>query len=136
MRSALILLLALAVGVGLSLLLLGNGGEEAPQPPPKTGDYERELAENPHLLVETGTLVVRARALDGSIPMGLEVGYYSGARTRFLNASDEGVRAFADAPLGTLLVAAKAPGYQEAQQTWRLTAGVPEEVILKLRPLD
>jgi hypothetical protein len=136
MRSALVVTIAVLVAVGLAVLLLRDGSDEDATPAKTPDAYEQEMAENPHLLIRTGTLVIRARAPDGSVPAGLVVGYYSGERTRFLNASEHGVREFADAPLGDLIVAAKAPGYEETQQTRRLLAGVPMEVILKLRPLD
>jgi len=130
MRSLLLLLAAFVVGAGLSFLLLRDGGQEAEPVPAEAADVDG----TPHLLVQYGTLVIRARAPDGSVPPGTEVGYRFRGETRLLYAAGDGTREFADAPVGPLEVMARAPGYEDAVQPRTLIAGVPMEVRLRLVP--
>ena len=62
------------------------------------------------------------------------MGYRFAGETRLVYAAGDGMREFADAPLGDLEVIARAPGYAEARQPRRLLAGVPMEVLLRLVP--
>ncbi len=135
-RTWLPLLAALAIAVVAGALLFGgqDGGdpeEILPGPDPD----ERELRDNPHLLVKTGTLVIRARAADGTVPFGTEVGYDTRKGPKLFYAGEDGIRRFADAPLGPIEIIAKAEGYEEVRQRRELLAGVPMEVILTLRPV-
>jgi len=133
MRSVSFLILAFVLGAGIAFFLLRDGDTHLAEPGP-VDETETELARNPHVLMKTGTLVVRARAPDGSVPAGTEVGYRFAGETRLVYAAGDGTREFADAPLGDLVVIARAPGYAEATQPRRLLAGVAMEVILHLVP--
>lgn len=136
MRPLTLLFLLLLVGGGLAWLLLdGPRGRSGPAPRGiEPSEAETLAPEDRHLLISTGTLVVRVRAPDGSVPEGAEVGYAWRGRTRWLYAGEDGRRAFADAPLGNLMVVARAAGYDETRTPRALIAGVPTEVHLVLHP--
>lgn len=137
MRSVTILLLAFVLGGVLVWLLLRDDAIEIDPALPLTPNAEDERAGNRHLWVRTGNLVIRARAPNGSVPFGTEVGYRFRGETHLLYASADGTRGFADAPLGDLIAIARAPGYEEASQPREILPGVPVEVRLTLRrPAD
>ncbi|MFV1959633.1 MAG: hypothetical protein ACC662_09505, partial [Planctomycetota bacterium] len=81
---------------------------------------------------ETGAVVIRATAPDGTVPEGAEVGYVYLGQTRLLYAGKDGSRAFSDAPLGDLVIVARAPGYEEVRTRRPILAGVPAEGRLVL----
>ena len=135
MRSLLFFLLAFVLGGGIAFFLLRDGDAGLPEPG-TVDETQAELERNPHVLMKTGTLVIRARAPNGSVPPGTEVGYRFAGETRLLYAAGDGTREFADAPLGDLVVIARAPGYAEASQPRQLLAGVPMEVLLRLVPAE
>jgi len=137
MRNVLLVSIAfLSGGVLAWLLLRGDASVEALVPEDRYPTYDEELLANPHLLVKTGVLTVRASAPDGTVPFATEVGYRYRDRTSLLNAGPDGMRRMADAPIGEILVIARAPGYEDAEQPRTLVAGVPMEVVLKLVPKE
>ena len=132
----LLIVLFCLVGGGLGWLLLGGpgSGREAGVPGGPAAEEEELAPEDRHLRHRTTTLVVRVTAPDGSVPEGAEVGYARRGRTRWLYAGEDGRRAFADAPLGAVMVVARATGYEEARTPRELLAGVPTEVHLIVHP--
>lgn len=138
----LLLLSALTCGLALALWnLLGGEGEGGPEPTAQIApvveeepDPDEETPASRRARLTTGTLVVSVRAPDGKVPRGAVAGYrYAGEdRVRQIDASGE-VR-FTDAPLGTLTVVARAPGYQEGLQQHPLQAGLRADVLVMLRP--
>lgn len=135
MRNWLPLLAALTIAVVAGALLFGGTAPSDPEEIlPGPDPDEQELRDNPHLLVKTGTLVIRARAADGTVPFGTEVGYDTRKGPKLYYAGEDGVRRLADAPLGPIEIIVRAEGYEEVRQRRELIAGVPMEVILVLKP--
>ena len=133
-RPSTLLLLLLLVGGGLAWLFLDGPGAPRGGSDPTLLEGEQLAPEDRHLLASTGTLVIRVTAPDGSVPDGAEVGYAWRGHTRLLYAGEDGRRAFADAPLGDLMIVARAVGYEEARSLRSLIAGVPTEVHLVVQP--
>ena len=135
--NGLFLVLLLLVAGGLIWLFLGDARRTRPPSASEALSQEQEVLapEDRHLLKSTGTLMVRVTAPDGSVPPGAEVGYAWRGQTRWLYAGEDGRRAFADAPLGRLMVVARAEGYEEARTPRELLAGVPSEVHLVIHPI-
>jgi hypothetical protein len=71
--------------------------------------------------------------VDGAVPFGTEVGYEAAGKERWLYAKEDGDREF-EAPIGDVVVIAKAPGFPTVRRPLLLSAGVPEEVVLVLEP--
>lgn len=134
MRPVPVILLSLLLAGGLAWVLLREKTPRRAPPAPSRDDLARVQEEDPHLLLQTGTLVIRVRAPDGSVPEGAEVGYVHDGYRRTVYAGEDGRRPFADAPLGTLEVFGHAPGYPEVTQTRVLIPGVREEIVLELVP--
>lgn len=132
----LLLLLLLLIGGSLAWLFLGGPDRRRDRGGSREPLHEEEplAPEDRHLLINTGTLVVRVTTPDGSVPPGAEVGYVWRGRTRWLYAGEDGRRAFADAPLGHLMIVARAVGYDEARAPRELLAGVPSAVHLVVHP--
>ena len=135
MRNVLMLLIAAAVGGFLVWALLGGDPPERPDVPPQPTQDE-DLANNPHLLVKTGVLVVRATAPDGTVPFDTMVGFRYRDRAHLYQAGKDGLRQIIDAPIADVEVIARAPGYKDASTPRTLIAGVPTEVVLTLVPED
>jgi hypothetical protein len=134
MRAVVTVLLAVLVAAAAYLVLIRGeaGPDDGESVVPGQQDWERE--QNPALFQKTGTLVVRVRAPDGSVPPGAEVGYVQDGERRLALADAVGKATFSDAPVGRLQVVARAPGFQEASQTRELMAGIQLEVLLFVTP--
>jgi hypothetical protein len=130
MRPVHLLLLAFALAGGLWLLLAPRSGEPTPDPASRADD-----GAEPWMRLKSGTLLLRVRALDGSIPPETEAGYRTdrGERMRAVHPP-RGEAEFTDAPLGDVVVVARAPGYQPLSRPSRIEAGAREELVLVLEP--
>jgi hypothetical protein len=134
MRPVHLVLLALVLAAGLWLLLAPRSGEPTSDPASRAADAAGDGAE-PWMRLKSGTLLLRVRALDGSIPPETEAGYRTdrGERMRAVHPP-RGEAEFTDAPLGDLVVVARAPGYQPLSRPARIEAGAREELVLVLEP--
>ena len=128
--------LALAVGllVAGGIWLGFGGGEDRHGAPPIHNPDEDDIKAHPYLAMKTGTLVVRVKADDRTVPSGAQVGYEFDGKVHLYYADDSGRRELTDVPIGDIVVLAQAPGYREQRQRRTLMAGVPDEVVLELRP--
>jgi hypothetical protein len=133
MRTGLTVFVALCLAGGLAFLLLATEpvGDEGV---PAFDLHERELAENPHLLLKEGVLTIRVLTAEQTVPTGAEVGYRHDGKLRLVYARERGEREFSDAPLGRIEVVARAPGYAEATRVVEMVPGVPEVAVLTLEP--
>lgn len=139
MRLVLLTLLTAVLAWGV-WTFLGDSDEHVPEEPPVVEpprtpppDPENERAVNRAKLT-TSTLVITVRDPKGKVPQGATAGYrYAGEdRLRLVNA--QGKVRFTDAPLGTVTIVAKAPGFRADDQRHPLQAGVRSDVIFVLRP--
>lgn len=130
MRPSHVVLLALLLAGGLWLLLQPRRIEPAAEPISRADD-----GAEPWMRLKTGTLLVRVRAPDGSVPLDAEAGYKTDRGERLRAAQPpRGEAEFTDAPLGELVVMARAPGYLPVSRPARLEPGTREELVLLLEP--
>jgi hypothetical protein len=130
MRPSHLVLLALLLAAGLWLVLRPAPTDLPQEPGATVGD-----GAEPWMRLTAGTLTLRVRALDGTIPLGAEAGYRTdrGERLRAVHPP-AGEAEFTDAPLGELVVLARAPGYQPLARPARVEAGAREDLVLVLEP--
>lgn len=138
MRVVGLTLLIVLLGTGIWALL--GGFDKPPADDPVATDPDGETAEEAaarermmaRFSRKTGTLGIEVRTADGSKPMMAEVGYLQpNGKPRWLTAQN-GRRVITDAPLGSLRVVARAPGYDRTEQGCELVQGVRADVILIL----
>lgn len=103
------------------------------EPTPLTPEDERA---NSRARLTSATLVVTVRDAKGAVPPRAQAGYRHGGEDRLRYVNKEGRVRFTDAPLGTLTVIARAPGFQAGEQERPMTAGVPADVFFVLRPAE
>lgn len=138
MRFVGLTLLIVLLGTGIWALLGGFDKPPAADPAPADaeGETAEEAAARERLMArfgrKTGTLGIEVRIADGTKPMMAEVGYLQpNGKPRWLTAQN-GRRVITDAPLGSLQVVARAPGYDRAEQGCELVQGVRADVIVIL----
>ncbi len=101
------------------------------EPAPVSPEDERA---NSRARLTTGTLVVTVRDAKGGVPEKAKAGYRHAGEDRVRFVNKQGQVRFTDAPLGTLTVLARAPGFKADEQKKPMTAGVPADVYFVLRP--
>lgn len=156
MRTALYTLGALLFLAGLAMAVLDGVDEtvsisaedlEWPNPDLEFGTPEREAdirarerdaaRMSTRLRLPHGTLTVRARVAEGTLPVGVEVGYRRlGGEPRWLNATKDGTRTIVNAPLGELVAVARGPGLPLREQKVRVEAGVTAEAVITLKTAE
>jgi hypothetical protein len=117
---------------GALWLLLGSG-DSSPEVAwaPNPAELERERF--PHLTRGKEVLTLQAKTPSGEVPDGTEVGYRVGDGYRWRYADKQGRQTFTDAPIGTLEVMARAPGFADTKGTVVVIAGLAAERLLLLR---
>ena len=134
MRWSLVLLLGLTVGGGL-WLLFGRDAAAPPGGPATAGSDDEEQSVPAYLRLKSGTLTLRVVATDGTVPALAQAGYETPQGNRLYMMDDEGKKTLTDAPLGNLVILAKAPGFADARRAARIEAGVAEEVAILMTRL-
>lgn len=144
MRTLLLVLLTLGLAVGL-VYLLGDDdvvpsfedestteGLPAEGPDPRiTASDERSYA--PGTMPTTTTLTITVTSASGHVPYGAKAGYMYGGREVLRAVNQRGQITYTDAPLGTLEILARAPGFEPGSQRRYLNAGLASEVVMALK---
>ncbi len=139
MRTLLLILLPAAAAFGIWQYFDDGAPEAEREDRPRV---ERDSPNDPRAYargrIRYGTLIVSVQTREGTIPEGIEVGYFEPYRDapRLVYADRNGRRTFTDAPLGEIEVIAQAPGYKRAKRKAVLQAGIQESVKLFLLPGD
>ena len=135
MRTLWILLLIGALAWG-SWALLFEDEDPGDATDPYTEQSDRKEILDParrRVSPTTGALVIRVRTAAGHIPARGKAGYRHRGETRLKALDAQGQVLFTDAPLGDLIVVARAPGYPDATQPRYLTSGIRTDVVLVLK---
>lgn len=136
MRALIFIVLAGAVGWWVADRLAEPRAPEyhAVEPPAPKVDPAEEARAAATARLRTGTVTLRVVTPDRSVPLDTRVGYVFRGEERLFRVNDGGWRRLTDVPLYELEFVARAPGYEESRQTRTPLAGIPEEVVLNLRP--
>jgi hypothetical protein len=131
-----LLLAVLAAGLTWAALTLWAGGPGgAPPAEPEAAEPAPESMLPSRTGVRgAGTVTLRVAAPDRSVPAGARVGYRYRGEDLWFPVNEAGWRRLIDVPLVELTFLADAPGHERVEVTKRLVPGVPDEMVLMLRP--
>ncbi len=137
MRALVLLVLAAAAGWWVADRLSRPAPPEAPPAPPPaaTPDPAQAARSAATAQLRTATVTLRVVTPNRHVPPDARVGYVFRGEERLFRVNEQGWRRLTDVPLFELEFVARAAGYEDARQTRTPLAGIPEEVVLPLKPL-